>query len=103
MKILNIEITRQCDFKSLYLSPETYLRKILDKFGMTNLKHVSNSFVSHYKLSDDQSSKMVKEKCYMDGLPYANLVGSIMYVMIYTRLDIIYAMSVVNIFMSNHG
>jgi len=35
------------------LSLETYLRKILDKFGMTSLKLVSTPLAFYYKLSDE--------------------------------------------------
>lgn len=62
-KIMGIEIIRQCDLKCLYVSHETYLRKIIEKFGIT-LKHVSTPFVFHYKLSDDQSPKMVNNSPY---------------------------------------
>ena len=36
----------------------------------------------------------------MKKVPYASVVGSLMYVMVYTRLDIRYAVGVVNLFMS---
>jgi len=39
-KILGIKITIRGDLKCLYFSQETYLKKILEKFGMTNLKLV---------------------------------------------------------------
>jgi len=63
-KILRIEITRQHDVKHLYLSQEIYL-KILDKFGMTNLKPISTPLASHYKLSDHQSPKIVEERYFI--------------------------------------
>jgi len=39
----------------------------------------------------------------MDGLPYGNIVGSIMYVTVYMHPKITYVMSIVSRFMSNPG
>jgi len=69
---------------------------------MTNLKPVPTPLTSHYKLSE-QSPKMIEEQRYMDGIPCANLVGSIMYAMVCTRSDIAYVVIVVSRFMSNLG
>jgi len=63
---------------------------------MTNLKLVSTPFASHYKLSNEQSPKKMEEQRYMDGIPYANSVGSLMYVMVCMRPNIIYVVSVVS-------
>jgi len=52
-KILGVKIIKQCDKKRLYVSQEIYLRKILEKFGMTNFKPISTPLASHYKLSDE--------------------------------------------------
>ena len=62
---------------------------------------MSTPLRSHYKLSDEQYSKMVEEQRYMDGIPYANIVGYVMYVNICTHLNIVYVVSVVRWFMPN--
>jgi len=100
---LGNEITRQHDLKRLYVSQETYLKKILKKFGMTNLKLVLIPPMSHYyKLSDEQSTKVVDEHCYMDNISYANIVSFVMYTMICT-CPIVYIVRIFNRFMSNLG
>jgi len=68
-------------------------QKILDKFGITNLKPVSTPIISHYKLGDEQSPKTVEKQRYMDNLPFANLIGSIMYVMVCTHPNITFVVS----------
>lgn len=40
-RILGIDIWRDINQSRLCLSKETYLKKIFDKFGMLNLKHVA--------------------------------------------------------------
>ena len=39
----------------------------------------------------------------MSKVPYAFFVGSLMYVMVYTRPDIAHAVGVVSLFLTNHG
>ena len=58
---------------------------------------------SHLKLSSKQSPSSEKEKEEMRKVPYASAVGSLMYVMVCTRLDIAHVVRVVNKFLSNPG
>ena len=39
----------------------------------------------------------------MSKVPYASVVGSLMYAMVYTRLDIAYALGVARKYMNNQG
>jgi len=68
---------------------------------MTNLKPVCTPFVSHYKLSVEWCPKTADEHSYMDGIPYANILGLVMYMMVYIHLNIAYVVSIVNRLMSN--
>src|SRR3954469_14090377 len=43
------------------------------------------------------------ERAYMNRIPYANIVGSLMYVMVCTKPDIAYAVSLVSRYMENPG
>eukprot|EP00253_Pinus_taeda_P030844 PITA_30844 len=52
------------------------------------------------KLSIEQCPKTQEEEADMSCVPYASVVGSLMYVMVYTRLDIAHAMGVLSRFMS---
>jgi len=61
--------------------------------------HILCLTISYY----EQSLKTMEECNYMDDIPYANIIGFVMYVMIYIRLNISYVVSVVNKFMSNLG
>ena len=47
--------------------------------------------------------KLMKKKMKMDGIPYANLVGGLMYAMVCTRSDIAHAVGIVSRFMHNPG
>ncbi|KAF2293063.1 hypothetical protein GH714_035910 [Hevea brasiliensis] len=53
-------------------------------------------FAAHFKLSADMSPKTDKEMEHMSNVPYLSIVGSIMYAMVCTRLDISHAVSIVS-------
>ncbi|RVX19049.1 Retrovirus-related Pol polyprotein from transposon TNT 1-94 [Vitis vinifera] len=87
------------------------LRKQLSKsfsmkdlgFNMSKAKVVSSPLASHFKLSSKYNPSIDKEKEDMRIVPYVSAVGSLMYVMVCTRLDIAYVVGVVSRFLSNLG
>ena len=50
-KILGVEIRRNMKNRLLYLSQESYLKKVLTIYGMTDSKPVQTPFASHFRLS----------------------------------------------------
>ena len=70
---------------------------------MNEAKLVSTLLGSHFKLSKEQSPKTEEERDYMSKVPYASAIGSLMYAMVCTKLDIEHAMGVVSRFMSRSG
>ncbi|XP_062081225.1 secreted RxLR effector protein 161-like [Humulus lupulus] len=70
---------------------------------MTNAKKTSQPIISQYKISRDKCPKTDKETEEMNKVPYSNVVGSIMYLMVSTRPEIAYAISVLSKYMSNLG
>nr|GFA12884.1 hypothetical protein [Tanacetum cinerariifolium]GFA34586.1 hypothetical protein [Tanacetum cinerariifolium] len=68
---------------------------------MDKAKVVSSPLTTNFKLTykDLPSSKKTIEK--MDRVPYALVVGSLMYAMVYTRPDLARAVGVVSRFLSN--
>ena len=101
--ILGMEIHRDRKNGKLWLSQQKYVEKVLEKFGMNNVKPVNVPLASHFKLSSDLSPRTNEEKKYMSRVPYANAVGNLMYAMVSTRPDISHAVGVVSRFMANPG
>eukprot|EP00253_Pinus_taeda_P028835 PITA_28835 len=87
----------------LWLSQQKYIDKILLRFRMNNVKPVSVPFASHFKLSLSLCPNTDEEKDYMSRIPYANVVGCLMYAMVCTRPDISHAVGVVSRYMANPG
>ncbi|KAA0047571.1 Retrovirus-related Pol polyprotein from transposon TNT 1-94 [Cucumis melo var. makuwa] len=93
-KVLGIQIVRDKASKKLYMSQEQYIEKVLERFNMSKKKSVSSPLPSHFKLSCKQSPSTDKEREDMSKVPYASVVGSLMYAMVCTRLDIAHAVGV---------
>ena len=70
---------------------------------MWDAKPVRSTLPTNCKLSKKQSLKTKMDKVEIMKIPYASVVGSLMYAMLCTRPDIRYALQVVSRFMSNLG
>lgn len=102
-KILGMEIYRDRNQKTLFVSQKGYTQKILSRFGMSNAKPLDTPCASNIHLSVAFAPKSVEEKEYMSQVPYASAVGSLMYAMVCTRPDLAHAVSVISRFMSQPG
>jgi hypothetical protein len=102
-QILGMKIIRDKASSTLKISQAEYVKKILSKFSMDEAKSVSTPLGSHFKLTKDQSPKTDQEKAYMNKVPYASAIGSLIYAMVCTRPDIAHAVGVVSRYMSNPG
>jgi len=68
---------------------------------MKNVKFVSTPLATHFKLSIKQSPSNEAEKAYVSRVPYASIVGSLMYAMVCMRPDIAQVVGTVSQFLSN--
>ncbi|XP_060968668.1 secreted RxLR effector protein 161-like [Cannabis sativa] len=73
------------------------------KFKMHDAKLVVTPLAQHVKLTKDQAPQTEDERRHMDSIPYADCVGCLMYVMVCTRLDLAYAMSIISRFITDPG
>jgi hypothetical protein len=101
--ILGIRIYKDRSMRFIGLSQEAYLDKVLKRFNMQDSKK-GNLPMSHgIDLSKKQCPQMTTELESMKKIPYASAIGSIMYVMICTRPDVSYALSVASRHQANLG
>ena len=66
---------------------------------MDNAKALSTPLPSHLKLTKEMCPKTQEEEDKMCKVPYASAIGSLMYAMVCTRLDIADAVGVVSMYM----
>ena len=85
------------------MSQEQYINKVLERFRMDKAKVVTSPLSNHFKLKSSQGPSTDKEKEDMKNVPYASVMGNLMYVMVCTRPDISHAVGVVSHFLSNLG
>ena len=87
----------------LGLSQAGYIDKFLARFSMQNSKNGLLSFRHGVPSSDDQRPKTLEEEKTMRQVSYALAMGSLMYAMLCTRLDICYSVGIVSRYQSNLG
>eukprot|EP00253_Pinus_taeda_P016873 PITA_16873 len=101
----------QMDVKTSFLhrdlEEEIYMKKPED-FAVKGKKEMVSKAVKvpipiGVKLSAEKCPKTQEEEEDMSHVPYASAVGSLMYVMVYTRPDIAHAVGVLSKFMSKPG
>jgi hypothetical protein len=98
--IMGMEIKRDRVNKKLWLNQRKYVEMILQRFNMHGSKPIKFPIHVGVKLYVDQCPKTHEEEEYMSHVLYGGAVGSLMYVMVYTRTDISHAVGVLRRYMS---
>eukprot|EP00253_Pinus_taeda_P022625 PITA_22625 len=73
----------------------------IKRFNMKDSKLVGTPLATHFKLSTELCPRDDNEKEEMSKIPYASIIGSLMYAMVCTRPDIAYSVGVVSRFLAN--
>ncbi|GJX88198.1 hypothetical protein Tco_0340212 [Tanacetum coccineum] len=95
-KILGMEIVRDQSRKHLRVSQSGYVSNILNKFRIDNEKSIQMSLGRNFNLLLKDCPFRDYDVERMSKVPYANAVRSLMYLMVCTRPDIAYAVSVIS-------
>ena len=85
------------------MNQKSYIEEILKRFNMDECKPVGNPFDVNsklFKLSDEEFMNVQRE---IEGVPYKAGVGSVMYAMVATRVNIAFAVSMMSQFMLKAG
>jgi hypothetical protein len=101
--ILGIKIYRDRSKRLIGLTQDTYIDKILNRFNMQESKKGFLPMSHGITLSKKQCPTDPDEQERMRAIPHALAIGSIMYAMICTRLDISYALNATSRYQSNYG
>lgn len=70
---------------------------------MKDAKPVSTPLANHFKMTKRLCATTSSERKEMETIPYSSTMGSLMYAMMCTRLDIAHAVGVVSRFLANPG
>uniref|UniRef100_A0A803QJ02 GAG-pre-integrase domain-containing protein n=1 Tax=Cannabis sativa TaxID=3483 RepID=A0A803QJ02_CANSA len=101
-RILGMDIIRERP-SYIKLSQKSYLKKILEKFGMEDAKPVIVPLAQHFRLTQNQTPHTDEKRKNMEKATYISCVGSLAYAMVCTRPDLAYSMSIVSRFLTDPG
>ena len=94
--VLGVKIVRDHAKRLLGLSQETYIKKMLECYHIQDSKPMDTLVNKSLSLSRDMCPKTLEEKEKMSRVPYASVVGSLMYATMCTRPNICYAIRLVS-------
>lgn len=94
---LGMEVIRDCKNKLITLSQRGYILNSLKRFGIEDCKAVDTPMVNGSRLVKEEDNKASIGEI----TAYSQVVGTLMYLMVETRPDVAYAVSVVSRFMTN--
>ena len=95
-----VQIERNRAAHTITLHQGHYIEEVLVRFGMEDCKPIGTPLdpkAALVKLTDEEYEQHKHE---MQGIPYKEAVGSLMYAMVATRADLAFAVSVVSQFMA---
>lgn len=101
--LLGVAIERDRSKHLLKISQKQYAMDVLSRFGLADISTVTTPLPPGHQLSKDQAPKSDAERVEMQDIPYAQLVGALMYLAVATRPDIAHSVGVLARFSSNPG
>ncbi|WVZ23370.1 hypothetical protein V8G54_001914 [Vigna mungo] len=101
--VIGIEIFRDRSQGLLSLSQKGYINKVLERFIMEECSPGIVPIQKGDKFSQMQCPKNDLERKAMESIPYASVVGSLMYAQTCTRPDISFAVGMLGRYQSNPG
>lgn len=91
-----MDIFRNKERGQVWLIQHDYILKVLKMFNMFQSKEVKVPMAQHFKLSVDQRPSTDEDRRFMAKIPYANIVGSVIYTTVCARPDVAHVVSVTN-------
>ncbi|GKB40764.1 retrotransposon protein, putative, ty1-copia subclass [Tanacetum coccineum] len=101
--ILGIKIYRDRSKRLIGLGQNAYMDKILKRYRMDNSKRGHILMQERHDLNKTEGASTPKEVKRMQNVPYASAVGSIMYDVRCSRLDVAFAQNITSRFQQNPG
>jgi hypothetical protein len=92
--ILGIQIIRDRIKRTIHLCQAAYIHKIANCYSLTDTNSVSTPLSTSARLTCDMSPRTTEEREAMRRVLYLSTIGSMMYTMLGTRLDIAYSVGV---------
>jgi hypothetical protein len=101
--LLGIKVTHDCKLRTFSLSQTSYIKSIICRFNLDNLKPISTPLNPTMQFSRNQCPQTIAEITCMKNIPYRESIGSLMYAAIGTHPDIAFTVSTLAQFQDNPG
>src|SRR5258706_12463943 len=101
--LLGIEVIHDRESGSIKLSQQAYINQLLNQFNLLGAKPASTPLSSGIHLTQDDCPTNEEETRDMVNVPYASLIGALMYTAIRMRPDIAFTVGALSQFLSNPG
>ena len=76
---------------------------MIDKFNLTNSKCVATPMESGAQFSREQGPATLNQAMHMQGVPYTEAIGNVLWLVVVSRPDAAYAVGVLSQFIQNPG
>ena len=101
--VLGMKIERDRAARTLLLSQQSYIDKMLHQFGLVDAAPQETPEDSSVRLSKSDEAVSEEESKLMERIPYMELVGSLLYASTSVRLDISHVVGVLSRYMQRPG
>ena len=98
---LGMEIKRDRAVRTISINQSAYIEGMATKFRLTSAKPVYVPMLPGEVLSHDQSLSMPAETTEMSKIPYRNMIGHVLWPVMISRPDAIFATGILSQFISN--
>ena len=100
---LGMEIKRDRAVHTISINQCTYIEGMATKFGLTNTKPICVPMLPGKTLSHDQSPSTSAESQEMSKIPYENMIGHVLWPVMISRPDAVFATTILSQFVSTPG
>jgi hypothetical protein len=101
--LLGIKVKRDWEKHTISFSQHAYILKILKRFNLQDTKPLSTPLNPNHSLSLTQCPSTPQQYDAMCRVPYHEAIGSLMYTVLGTHADIMFAVTFLSQFMQNPG
>ena len=98
---LGFQIMCNCTTRTISINQSTYIQAMVDKFRLTNSTPVATPMVTGATFSTSDSPSTPMQIAWMRGIPYAEAISSVLWLVIISWPDAAFAVSILSQFIQN--
>ena len=100
---LGFQIKHDSKAKTLSINQHAYVESLAENFRLTNAKPVHMPMDPNVHFSIEQCPSMPNQSAWMQGVPYIEAIGSVLWPAVVSRPDIAFAIGILSQFVQNPG